>query len=153
MYILVTVGDMAWIARNLSNMEDSIFGLKLTRHFNRDDRDFDVVDNNNNNSINKEISDMENVFFRFSLNAKFIKKKNCNRLNRNDLIKLLNLITSKLTNDVFPQPLHDVNDKATEEIFTSFLSMKIAMVNHQLFPFPRLLPIQKCCCVHLVVAL
>ncbi len=48
MYILNVVGDIGWIARNLQNMEDSIFGPKPARHINLDSSDFDVVDTNDN---------------------------------------------------------------------------------------------------------
>ena len=48
MYILNFVGDIAWIARNFQNMEDSIFGPKPTRHINLDSSDSDVVDTNDN---------------------------------------------------------------------------------------------------------
>ncbi len=56
-YILINVGDIAWIARTLQNMKYSIFGPMPTRLFNLDDSAFDVVDdNNNNNPTNNEIS-------------------------------------------------------------------------------------------------
>jgi hypothetical protein len=42
------------------------------------------------------------------------RKKNCNKLNRNDLIKLINYITLKLPSDLRSQPLQDVNDNATD---------------------------------------
>ena len=45
---LKSVGDIAWITRVLQNMEDSIFVPKPTRHFNLDNHDFDVTDNNGN---------------------------------------------------------------------------------------------------------
>jgi hypothetical protein len=48
MYILKFVGDIAWIERNLQNMEDSIFGPKPARHINLDSSDSDVVDTNDN---------------------------------------------------------------------------------------------------------
>ncbi len=48
MYILKFVGDIAWITRNLQNMEDSIFGPKPARHINLDSSDSDVVDTNDN---------------------------------------------------------------------------------------------------------
>jgi hypothetical protein len=48
MYILKFVGDMAWIARNLQNMEDSIFSSKPAKHINLDSSDSDVVDTNDN---------------------------------------------------------------------------------------------------------
>ena len=44
MYILKFVGDIGWIAQNLQNMKDSIFGPKPTRHINLDSSDSDVVD-------------------------------------------------------------------------------------------------------------
>jgi hypothetical protein len=44
MYILIIVGDMTWIVRNLKNMEDSIFNSKPAKHLNLDDSDLDVVD-------------------------------------------------------------------------------------------------------------
>jgi hypothetical protein len=49
MYILKCVGDVAWIAGNLHNMEDSIFGPKPARHINLDSSNSDVVDTNDNN--------------------------------------------------------------------------------------------------------
>jgi len=55
------LGDVAWIARNLQNMEDSIFGPKPTRHFNPDNSDFDVVDSNDNTPSIIESSDVESV--------------------------------------------------------------------------------------------
>jgi len=42
-------------------MEDSIFGPKLARHFNLDNNDFDVVDNNNNTPSIIEKLEVENV--------------------------------------------------------------------------------------------
>jgi len=48
MYILKFVGDIAWIARNLQNMADSIFGPKTSRHINPDSSDFDVFDTSYN---------------------------------------------------------------------------------------------------------
>ena len=78
MYIVKFVGDIAWIARNLQNMEDSIFGPKLARHINLDSSDFDVVDTNDNTLSIIKTSDLETV--------KLSRKKNCNKLNRNDLI-------------------------------------------------------------------
>ncbi len=44
-------GDIAWIARNLQNMEDSNIGTKQARHFNLDKNDFDVLDNNDNTPL------------------------------------------------------------------------------------------------------
>ena len=46
LYFEIIVGDLAWIARNLQNMEDSIFGPKPARHINIEDSDFDAVDAN-----------------------------------------------------------------------------------------------------------
>ncbi len=37
MYFEKIVGDLAWIVRNLQNMEDSIFGPKPVGHINIDD--------------------------------------------------------------------------------------------------------------------
>ena len=91
MYILKFVGDIAWIERNLQNMEDSIFGPKPARHINLDSSDSDVVDTNDNTLSIIKTSDVENV--------KLSRKKNGNKLNRNDLIKLLNYITLKLPSD------------------------------------------------------
>ena len=48
MYIIKFVGDIAWIARNMQNMEYSIFGPKPPRHINLDSSDFDVVDTYDN---------------------------------------------------------------------------------------------------------
>ena len=56
-------------------------------------------------------------------NVKLRRKKNCNKLNRNNLIKLMNLNTLKLPIDFVFEPLHDFNDKATDKLFTSFVSM------------------------------
>jgi hypothetical protein len=61
MYILNFVGDIAWIARNLQNMEDSIFGPKPTRHINLDSSDFDVVDTNDNIPSIIKTSDVETI--------------------------------------------------------------------------------------------
>ncbi len=44
------VGDLAWIVRNLQNMENFIFGPKPARHINIDDSDFDAVDANDTTS-------------------------------------------------------------------------------------------------------
>ena len=41
---------MAWIARHLQNMEDSIFVPKPARHISLDSSEFDVVDTNDNTS-------------------------------------------------------------------------------------------------------
>ena len=68
MYIKIIVGDMAWIVWNLQNMEDSIFAPKPTKRLNLDDKDLDVVDNNDDIGTNIEISDVENL--------KLIKRKN-----------------------------------------------------------------------------
>ena len=46
LYFEIIVGDLAWIARNLQNMEDSIFGPKPAKHINIEDIDFDAVDAN-----------------------------------------------------------------------------------------------------------
>jgi hypothetical protein len=85
MCILKIVGDIAWIARNSQNMEDSIFGPKPARHINLDSWDSDVVDIYDITSSIIKTSDVETV--------QLSGKKNCNKLNRNDLIKLLNYIT------------------------------------------------------------
>jgi hypothetical protein len=61
MYTFLIVGDIAWIARNLQNMEESIFGPKLARHFNLDNIDFDVVDNNDDTTSIIESSYVKNV--------------------------------------------------------------------------------------------
>ncbi len=61
MYSFRIVGDISWIARKLQNMEDSIFGPASTRHFNLDNSNFDVVNNNDNTPSIIEISYMENV--------------------------------------------------------------------------------------------
>ena len=61
MLLCFFVGDIAWIARNLHDMKDSIFGPKPARHFNLDNSDFDVVDNiDNTPSIIKSLN-VENV--------------------------------------------------------------------------------------------
>ena len=62
-----------------------------------------------------ESSDVENV--------KLSRKKNFIKLNRNNLIKLLNLITLKLPTDALFEPLHDIKDKATDKLFTAYASM------------------------------
>ena len=54
MYLKVNVGDVARIARNLQNMEGLIFGPKPARHFHLDNKDFDLVDNNDNIPSNIE---------------------------------------------------------------------------------------------------
>jgi hypothetical protein len=115
MYILKFVGDIAWIARNLQNMEDSIFGPKPARHINLDSSDSDVVDTNDNTLSIIKTSDVETV--------KLSRKKNCNKLNRNDLIKLLNYITLKLPSDFRSQFLQDVNDNATDKLIKSYVSI------------------------------
>jgi hypothetical protein len=48
MYICKFVGDIESIAQIFQNMEDSIFGPKPARHFNLNNSDFNVVDNNDN---------------------------------------------------------------------------------------------------------
>ena len=78
---------MTWIVRNLQNMDDSTFGSKPTKHLYLDDSDLDLVYNNDDNGTNSVISYVENVK---------ISKKKTNKLNRNDLIILLNYIASKL---------------------------------------------------------
>jgi hypothetical protein len=116
MYIFEIGGDIAWIARNLQNMEDSIFGPnKPARHFNRDCSNFDVFDNNDNTPSIIVSSNVENV--------KLSRKNICNKLNRNDLIKLLNFINLKLLTNVLSEPLHDVNDKAIDKLFASYVIM------------------------------
>ena len=85
-------------------MEDSIFGPKPAKHINIDDSDFDAVDANDTTPSIIENSDVEIV--------KLSKKKNCNKLSRKDLIKLLDFITLKLPSDFPSYSLHDVNDKA-----------------------------------------
>ena len=87
LYFETIVGDLAWIARNLQNMEDSIFGPKPAKHINIDDSDSEAVDANDIAPSIIENSDVEIV--------KLSKKKNCNKLSRKDLIKLLDFITLK----------------------------------------------------------
>ncbi len=70
MYILKFVGDIGWIARNLQNMEDSIFGPKPARHINSGSGDFDVIDTNDNIPSIIKTSDVKTV--------KLSRKKNCN---------------------------------------------------------------------------
>ena len=70
MYILIIVGDMTWIVRNLKNMEDSIFNSKPAKHLNLDDSDLDVVDNDDENGTNIEISDLKNVKLSIRKNLK-----------------------------------------------------------------------------------
>ena len=96
MYIFEFVGDIAWIARNLQNMEDLIFGPKPNRHIHLDSSYADVVDTNDNPPSIIITLDVETV--------KLSRKKNSNKLNRNDLIKLLNYITLKLPSDLRSQP-------------------------------------------------
>ncbi len=60
-YILKFVGDIGWIARNLQNMEDSIFGPKLARHINLDYSDSDVIGTNDNTPSIIKTSDVEAV--------------------------------------------------------------------------------------------
>jgi hypothetical protein len=115
MYILKFVGDIAWIARNLQNMEDSIFGPKPTRHINLNYSDSDVVDTYDKTPSIIKTSDVETV--------KLSKKKNCYKLNRNDLIKLFNYTTLKLPRDLRSQPLQDVNDNATDKLVKSYVSI------------------------------
>ncbi len=65
MYIFNFLGDIVWIdARNLQNMEDSIFGPKPTRHINLHSSDFDVVDTNDNTPSIFITSDVETVKLR-----------------------------------------------------------------------------------------
>ena len=78
MYILTIIGDMVRIARNLENVEDSIFGPKPNQHFNLDDNDIDAVDNNDDNLTNIEVSSVKNT--------KLSRKQNSNNSNRNGLI-------------------------------------------------------------------
>jgi len=108
-------GDIAWIVRNLQNMEDSIFGPKPTRHINLDSSDSDRVDTNDNTPSIIKTSDVETV--------KSSRKKNCSRLNQNDLIKLLSYISLKLQSDLRSQPLQDVNDNATDKLDKSYVSI------------------------------
>ena len=127
MYFEIIVGDLAWIARNLQNMEDSIFGPKPAKHINIDDSEFDAVDANDTTPSNIENSYVEIV--------KLSKKKNCNKLSRKDLIKLLDFITLKLPIDIPSYSLHDVNDKATDKLFKLFVNItndkgKAAAVNN-----------------------
>ena len=61
MYILKFVGDIAWIAWNLQNMEDSIFGPKPARYINLDSSDFNVVDIIDNTASRIKAWDVENV--------------------------------------------------------------------------------------------
>ncbi len=68
LYFKIIVGNLAWIARNLQNMENSIFGPKPAKHINIDDSDFDAVDANDTTPSIIENSDVEIV--------KLSKKKN-----------------------------------------------------------------------------
>ncbi len=113
MYIYKFVGDIGWIARNLQNMEDSIFGPKPAKHINLDFSDSDVIDLNDNTPSIFKTSDVKTV--------KLSRKQNCNKLNRNDLIKLLNYITLKLPSDLLSQPLQDVNDNTTDKLVKSYV--------------------------------
>jgi hypothetical protein len=61
MYILKFVGDIEWIARNLPNMEDSIFDPKPARHINLDSSDSDVIDTDDNTPSIIKTSDVETV--------------------------------------------------------------------------------------------
>ena len=54
---------------------------------------------------------------------KLSKKKNCNKLNRNDLIKLLNYITLKFPSDFFSQFVLDANDNATDKLIKAYVSI------------------------------
>jgi hypothetical protein len=81
MRILKFVGDKAWIARNLQNLEDSIFGPKPVGHINLNSSDFDVVDTNDNTPSIITTSNVKTI--------KLSRKKNCNKLYRNNLVKLL----------------------------------------------------------------
>ena len=69
-------------------MEDSIFGPKISRHFNLDNSDFDLADNNDNIPSNIEIPDVENI--------KLSRKNDSNKFKQNDLIRLLNFFILKL---------------------------------------------------------
>ncbi len=64
MYFLNFVGDIAWIAQNSQNMENSIFGPKPSRHINLDSSDSDVVDTNDNTLSITKTSDVEAVKLR-----------------------------------------------------------------------------------------
>jgi hypothetical protein len=127
LYFGKIIGDLAWIVRNLQNMEDSIFVPKPARHINIDDSDFDAVDANDTTQSIIENSDIEIV--------KLSKKKNCNKLSRKDLIRLLDFITLKLPSDLPSYSLHDVNDKTTGKLFKLFVNItndkgKAAVVNN-----------------------
>ena len=55
--------------------------------------------------------------------VKLNRKQNCNKLNRNALIKLLNYITLKLPSDLRFHPLQDANDNATDKLVKSYVSI------------------------------
>jgi len=55
---------IAWIARNLQNMKDLIFGPRPARHINLDSSDYDVVDTNDNASSNIKTLDVETIKLR-----------------------------------------------------------------------------------------
>ena len=74
-----------------------------------------MVDTNDNTRSIIKTSDVEPV--------KLSRKKNCNKLNRNDLIKLLSYITLKSPSDLRSQPLQDVNDSATDKLDKSYVSI------------------------------
>jgi hypothetical protein len=75
-----------------------------------------VVDTNDNTPSIIETSDVESV--------KLSRKNNCNKLNRNDLIKPLNYITLKFPiSDLRSQPLKDVNGNATDTLVKSYVSI------------------------------
>jgi hypothetical protein len=96
-------------------MEDSVFGPRPTMHINLDSSCSDVVDTNDNTPSIIKTSDVETV--------NLSRKKNCNKLNRNDLINLLNYITLKLPSDLRSQPLQDVNDNTTDKVVKSYVSI------------------------------
>jgi hypothetical protein len=74
-----------------------------------------VVDTNDNTPSIIKTLDVETV--------KLGRKKNCNKLNRNDLIKLLNYVTLNLPSDLRSQPLQDVIDNATDKLVKSYVSI------------------------------
>ena len=114
--MIIIIGDLEWIPRNLQNIEDSVFGQKPAKHWNRDDEDIDLIDQNNEDSVvNNDDSNLETDIKN--------KKKNSNKLNRKDLMKLLNYITLKIPSPIISEPLHDCNDKATASLFTSFADL------------------------------
>ena len=96
-------------------MEDSIFGPKPARHINLDSSDSDIVDTNDCTLPIIKTSDVENV--------KLSWKNDCNKLNRNDLIKLLNYTTLKLPRDFRCQFVQDVNDNATDKLIKYYVSI------------------------------